>query len=204
MLKELLTGVQLVWRTLTDPKHKREYDRRIDMGRAPLVESRLQKAAGEAPKMPKRAEKKPEPVQQADEPIDRARVLISQGKFKAAASLLESARRANPSDPAVLAELGWASWKARKWGSEADDTAEEYLRLALTFEPQNTRAMEFLARIAIEKGEKDKAQQILKRIIKLTSDSEWARTALLSLQKGHRTETVSRKRGFWRDKGSKS
>ena len=118
-------------------------------------------------------------------------------------SALESARRANPSDPQVLAELGWATWKARKWGSEEDKAAEEYLRLALTFDPKNTRAMEFLARIAIEKGEKDKAQQILKRILKLTKDSEWARTALLSLQKGHRSETVSRKRGFWRDKGGK-
>ncbi|MEC7242366.1 MAG: tetratricopeptide repeat protein [Myxococcota bacterium] len=204
LLKELLGGVQLVWRTLTDPKHKREYDRRLDMGRAPLVESRSTRSPGEVPPIPKRAEKKPEPVEAPEsEPLEQAKSLIAQGKFKAAASVLESARMANPSDPAVLAELGWASWKGRKWGAEEDETAEEYLRLALTFEPQNTRAMEFLARIAIEKGQKDKAQQILKRIIKITSDSEWARTALLSLQKGHRTETVSRKRGFWRDKGSK-
>ena len=210
LLKDLLAGVQLVWRTLTDPKHKKEYDRRLEMGRPPRVEARAtrKRPEVEAPRKAKPPEPKPAPspasAPKGGGQIEEAKVLISQGKFKAAVSLLESARRANPSDPQVLAELGWATWKARKWGSEEDEAAEEYLRLALTFEPQNTRAMEFLARIAIEKGEKDKAQQILKRILKLTKDSEWARTALLSLQKGHRSETVSRKRGFWRDKGGKS
>ena len=66
------------------------------------------------------------------------------------------------------------------------------------------RALEFLARISIDKGESDKAQQILKRILKITPDSGWARSALLSQQKGQRSETVTRKRGFWRGKGDNS
>jgi hypothetical protein len=63
--------------------------------------------------------------------------------------------------------------------------------------------LEFLARISIDKGESEKAQKILKRILKITPGSEWARAALLSQQKGQRSETVTR-RGFWRGKGDKS
>ena len=203
-LKDLLAGVQLVWRTLTDPKHKREYDRRLDVGRAPKVEARVARTPAGTPSKVK-AEPKPAPqaAKTSANPLSRGQSLIASGKFKEAVAVLEEARMSNPSEPSILAELGWASWKARKWGEE-EEGAEEFLRLALTFEPQNTRAMEFLARIAIEKGEKDKAKKILKRIMQLTKDSEWARTALLSLQKGQRSETVSRKRGFWRDKGDKS
>lgn len=207
-IKDLLAGVQLVWRTLTDPKHKREYDRRLDMGRAPKVEIRVSRGST---KLPPKASKKQEketakPKATSAEPVGplaKGVELSNQGKFAEAAKILEEARLENPSDPAVLAELGWARWKARTWGEE-DDAPEEFLRLALTFEPQNVRALEFLARISIDKGESDKAQQILKRILKITPDSGWARSALLSQQKGQRSETVTRKRGFWRGKGDNS
>ena len=207
-IKDLLAGVQLVWRTLTDPKHKREYDRRLDMGRAPRVEIRVSRGSAKLPPKSKPtakqevAEPKPAAVQPVG-PLAKGVELSNQGKFAEAAKILEEARLENPSDPAVLAELGWARWKARTWGEE-DDAPEEFLRLALTFEPKNVRALEFLARISIDKGESDKAQQILKRILKITPDSGWARSALLSQQKGQRSETVTRKRGFWRGKGDNS
>jgi tetratricopeptide (TPR) repeat protein len=207
LLKDLLAGVQLVWRTLTDPKHKREYDRRLDMGRAPKVEIRGSRGGAKLPpktskisSAARKSEQKPSAVPQG--PVAKGRELINKGQFKDAAKILESARVENPSDPSILADLGWARWKARIWGQE-EDAPEEFLRLALTFEPQNTRALEFMARISMEKGEKEKAQKILKRLLKITPNSDWARSALLSLQKGQRSETVTRKRGFWRDKGDK-
>ena len=207
ILKDLLAGVQLVWRTLTDPKHKREYDRRLDMGRAPKVEIRVSRGSAKLPpKTSKMSSSKrkaePNPPVGSQGPGEKGRELINKGQFKEAANILEAARVENPSDPSILADLGWARWKARIWGQE-EDAPEEFLRLALTFEPQNVRALEFMARIAIDKGEKEKAQKILKRILKITPSSDWARSALLSLQKGQRSETVTRKRGFWRDKGDK-
>jgi tetratricopeptide (TPR) repeat protein len=208
-LKDLLAGVQLAWRTLTDPKAKREYDRRLEMGRAPKVEIKVSRGAVKLP------QKAPEPaagkklsparaISQSSEESNAAkgRTLLNRNEFAAAVKVLEIARIDSPSDPKVLADLGWARWKARQWGKDEDEP-EEFLRLALTFEPQNPRALEFLARINIDKGESEKAQKILKRILKLTPGSDWARSALLSQQKGQRSETVTR-RGFWRGKGDKS
>jgi tetratricopeptide (TPR) repeat protein len=208
-LKDLLAGVQLAWRTLTDPKHKREYDRRLDMGRAPKVEIKVSRGAVKLPQKAseRSAEKKTGPAKEAS-PITeesnavKGHALLNRNEFTAAVKVLEAARVESPSDPKVLADLGWARWKAREWGKNEDEP-EEFLRLALTFEPQNVRALEFLARINIDKGETEKAQKILKRILKLTPGSDWARSALLSQQKGHRSETVTR-RGFWRGKGDKS
>jgi len=204
-LKDLLAGVQLSWRTLTDPKHKREYDRRLEMGRAPIVEVRVSRAGAKLPPKAKKpnpkAEEREEVSNEEQTNADMGRALLNSNKFSEAAAMLEEARLENPSDPTVLADLGWARWKARQWGTD-DSAPEEFLRLALTFEPQNTRALEFLARISIEKGETDKAQKILKRILKISPGSEWARSALLSQQKGQRSETVTR-RGFWRGKGDK-
>jgi Flp pilus assembly protein TadD len=204
-LKDLLAGVQLAWRTLTDPKHKREYDRRLDMGRAPKVEIRVSRGPTRLPpkaKMPSASSEAETAGQGEETNAERGRVLLNNNQFAEAAKVLEEARLEKPSDPGVLADLGWARWKARQWGKD-EDVPEEFLRLALTFEPQNTRALEFLARISIDKGESEKAQKILKRILKITPGSEWARAALLSQQKGQRSETVTR-RGFWRGKGDKS
>ena len=210
MLKDLLGGVQLAWRTLTDPKHKREYDRRLEMGRAPKVELRASRAPVKLP--PKtgagKAKKESAPSAKAEPQVEeesnavKGRNLLNRNQFAAAAKVLEEARIESPSDPQVLSNLGWARWKARQWGKD-DDEPQEFLRLALTFEPQNVRALEFLARINIEKGESEKAQKVLKRILKISPGSEWARSALLSQQKGQRSETVTR-RGFWRGKGDKS
>lgn len=208
-IKDLLAGVQLAWRTLTDPKHKREYDRRLDMGRAPIVEIRVSRGAV---KLPPKASLRPSgrrqdpanSVTQSTEETNalKGRDLLNRNEFTSAVEVLEAARLEAPSDPTVLADLGWARWKARQWGKDENEP-EEFLRLALTFEPKNGRALEFLARINIDKGESEKAQKILKRILKLTPGSDWARSALLSQQKGQRSETVTR-RGFWRGKGGKS
>jgi tetratricopeptide (TPR) repeat protein len=208
-IKDLLAGVQLAWRTLTDPKHKREYDRRLDMGRAPIVEIRVSRGPANLPQKasagPSGKKQSPtKPTEQSTEETNAAkgRNLLNRNEFASAVKVLESARVDSPSDPAVLADLGWARWKARQWGKNEDEP-EEFLRLALTFEPKNGRALEFLARINIDKGETEKAQKILQRILKITPGSDWARSALLSQQKGQRSETVTR-RGFWRGKGGKS
>ena len=79
------------------PQAQKEYDRRLEMGRPPRVEARAtrKRPEVEAPRKAKPPEPKPAPSPaspQGRRQIEEAKVLISQGKFKAAVSLLESAR----------------------------------------------------------------------------------------------------------------
>ena len=53
----------------------------------------------------------------------------------------------------------------------------------------------------MEKGEKEKAQKIFKRLLKI--EFGLGTECGIVIQKGQRSETVTRKRGFWRDKGDK-
>ena len=105
-------------------------------------------------------------------------MFISNGDFDAAYALLTKVRRALPSCPNTLAALGWSAWRTGNLGTNAYDGPEDYLLLALTFDAQHAQALEYYARIAIEKGEKENARNRLLQLLKASPDSSWAQEAL--------------------------
>ena len=77
-----------------------------------------------------------------------------------------------------MAALGWSAWRTGNLGTNAYDGPEDYLLLALTFDAEHPRALEFYARIAIEKGEKENARNRLLQLLKASPDAPWAQAAL--------------------------
>ena len=96
--------------------------------------------------------------------------------FDHAVTFLKDLRLSQPSDPNVLASLGWAVWKS---SGEANRTqAEEFLRLAASFAPQHVQAREYMARIALDAGDHEPARQRLEHLLAVKPDASWARAAL--------------------------
>ena len=178
-VEELLAGVQLVWRTLTDDQHREEYDKRHAQGRAPKVGDL--RGANSAPKPASGTKVAPTPGPTLAPAHEKARSLMGQGKHKEALSVLKELRVDNPSDPDIMADLGWATWKIQ--GGKNGD-AEEFLRLAITFDDRHLLGLEYLARVLVEKGDTDTARVLVQRLSKLDPESVWAKKALRNLSGG--------------------
>lgn len=173
----MLNGVQLVWRTLTDSTHRAEYDKRLSQGRAPTVDDLRAKRPSRDKPAPRPAKAQPEP----ESDLGRARALIARGRWSQALQMLKQARLEDPSSPDVMAALGWTTWNLR--GDKGGD-AEEFLKLALTFDPRHASGLEWLARIKVEKNELESAKRLLQQLIKVGDDPRWAQTALRNLSRG--------------------
>ena len=106
---------------------------------------------------------------------------MGQGKHKEALGVLKELRVDNPSDPDIMADLGWATWKIQ--GGKNGD-AEEFLRLAITFDDRHLLGLEYLARVLVEKGDTDTARVLVQRLSKLDPESVWAKKALRNLSGG--------------------
>jgi tetratricopeptide (TPR) repeat protein len=186
-VKDLIAGASMAWRTLSDEKARTQYDKRKASGRAPTVRGALPTTVADrdmgAPlEVPDEPEAKAVDTGQA-QAIDtsRARELIDQGQFTAAIPLLQRARMENPSSADTLADLGWAIFKTLGGGHpDDDDSPDDFVRLALTFEPRNERALEYWARMAIETGDVDEARRRLKGLVKMQPDAGWAQLLLES------------------------
>lgn len=98
--------------------------------------------------------------------------------FDGAYSQLVSIRKERPSCPDTLAALGWCAWKTGNLGSNAYDGPEDYLLLALTFDAEHPKALEYYARIAIDQGQTETARNRLLQVLKVTPTSSWAKEAL--------------------------
>jgi cytochrome c-type biogenesis protein CcmH/NrfG len=116
-----------------------------------------------------------------DEQHSKARQLMDKGDFKSALSLLKKARVDDPSSPDIMADLGWATWNIQ--GAKNGD-AEEFLRLALTFDSNHLAGLEYLAKVLVEQSELETATILLQRLVKLNPKSQWARKALANIDKG--------------------
>ena len=68
-------------------------------------------------------------------------------------------------------------------GRENGD-AEEFLRLALTFDNNHLYGLEYLAKVLVEQNDLDTARVLLQRLVKLSPDSAWAKKALANLGTG--------------------
>jgi len=181
--RELSTGVQLVYRTLADPKRRAEYDRRLAAGQAPVlrpIQGATHLSTPAAPR-PQRPEAAVGPSEGADGGpptlMERVDHFVEAGQWKTAAGLLKEARLVNPSDPDVLAQLGWVTWQMDK----DREAAEEFLQLAVAFDRNHLDAVIYLGKVALEAGDDDEAIRWLNRVMELDRSQRWARRALRKL-----------------------
>ncbi len=100
------------------------------------------------------------------------------GEWKLAAGLLQEARLVDPSDPDVLAELGWVTWQLDK----DHESAEEFLKLAVAFDADHFAAICYLGKLSIEAGDEEGAAKWLPRVMELDRSQRWARRALRKLE----------------------
>ena len=127
--------------------------------------------------------------------LKRAEDLMGIGAYGGALSFLEDARFADPNNADILAALGWAHFKAS--GGEEFTEAEDYVGLALTFAPEHPRALEYRARLHLEKGEADQARGIVARLIAIEPKNRWAKAQLRQL--GEKSGGKGKRGfGFWR------
>jgi len=188
MAHELIGRAGEVQATLSDPRRRRDYD--VQRGAAPRTSAGGDE--GGAPASP------------ADAAVEEARRRMEAKDFPGALRLLMQARIDAPSHPGVLAELGWASWRCR--GADGGDDALDYVKLALTFDGRSERALEHLARIALDREDAPLARTALVRLTRLQPQERWPRAALKRLD-AELAESGGVRSGeggsrFWRDGGS--
>lgn len=130
--------------------------------------------------------------------LGRAEELMGIGAFGAALSFLEDARFADPNNADILAALGWAHFKAS--GGEEFTEAEDYIGLALTFSPSHPRALEYRARLHLEKGEIQEARDLVTRLLAVEPKNRWGKAQQRQL--GDKSSGKSKRGfGFWRGRG---
>ena len=89
--------------------------------------------------------------------LTRALKSIADEDFDQAYRLLTEVRKEKPSCPETLAALGWSAWRTGNLGTNAYDGPEDFLLLALTFDANHPKALEY-ALHRIEKGETENAR----------------------------------------------
>ena len=211
---DLVQAALTVWRTLSDRERRQEYDKRLAEGRAPALQSVVSVGITERA-MSQPGSPVPQPLtspgasrpgasvprsarKQVGKQV-RAQRMVDRGEFNMALPLLQQLRLENPSDPDVMADLGWSTWRIKGHKSD-DDSAEEYLRLALTFDPHNARALEFLARIAKERGKDADARKYVERLLAVDPESRWGQAAMKSFAAGDGGQAKGGRR-FWKRGG---
>ncbi len=201
LAKELATGAQLVYRTLADPKRRAEYDRRAAAGQAPLLRpikgaTGLSSPASRVPQRPEPETARIDASGDAPTMLERIQHFIDGKEWKLAASLLEEARLVNPSDPDVLAHLGWVTWILER----DQEAAEEFLQLAVAFDRNHLNAISYLGKLALEVGDEDRAHKWLTRVMELDRTQRWARRALRKLP-AREADQGQKGLRFWGRKG---
>ena len=136
------------------------------------------------PPSPQRQEPSKEKTGKPSDPeaiLNQALRAIADEDFDTAYLLLSNVRKDRPSCPHTLAGLGWTAWRTQNLGTNAYDGPEDFLLLALTFDAAHPKALEYFARIALEKGEKETARNRLLQVLGVTPDAPWAKQALEGL-----------------------
>jgi tetratricopeptide (TPR) repeat protein len=173
-VQDLLMGIKLVHSTLTDPIKRAEYDSQLETSIAPMVEN-PRAAFTKKKRIEKEKAKKKGKNIQANDPILS---LFSRNEYEKALPLLQKSRQQNPSDPDILARLGWAIWRVK----HDFKGAEDYLKLALTFDGKHLLAVEWYAHMLVQKKEKEQALKLVLHLLKLSPNHSWAQSVLPSLQ----------------------
>lgn len=182
--RDLLADTHLVWRTLGDDQRRAEYDRRMARGTAPVLQAvRAPSRPLTQPGLPSVPPDGAAPERRAPlAPFLQAKKLMEQGEYLSAWPLLQRTRLEQPANADVLAEIGWCAFQLRGRGLDDGDTPEEYLQLAVTFAPQHGRALEYLCRVALTRGDQSLARKRLRSFLLVEPESHWARNALADLR----------------------
>ena len=181
-LDDLIAGTSMVLQHLLDPASREEYNKRKAMGRAPTVE--ITKIQSSVPTPP--PSRKEEPIKELPHVQ-----LIKDRRFKEAYPLLKKLREENSSDPEILSSLGWTIWNIKKSKKEA----EEYIRLAITFNNRHTPSYQYLSEIYMEVKEYDMAKKFLTVLVKLQPKNQKAKD---DLAKASAIETEKPQKGWFR------
>jgi hypothetical protein len=183
----LLGAAKKAHDTLSKKKSRKDYDAKLASG---LTSALIAIEDGEA---------KPNsvalPTDDLGHQLGSARQLIEKGELEVAVTVLSQLRVTHPSNPDVLAELGWATWS---YQGEDDESGEEFLQLALTFSPEHVPALEKLGRIAQARGDGAQLADLVGQVQKLDRDNVWAREAAANAAGSGKG---AKKRGFWRRGG---
>jgi hypothetical protein len=178
-VKELLHAAQLVWQTLADANSRKEYDQRLLAGTAPRLDSQLEmlmaasRAKGDQQELQTRGNSK---SQAPGGPMhSEARDCMRRGDYENALGKLREARGVAGSSASVLADLGWCTWKVHRAmiPDGQQEGAEDLLLLAQTFDPSHGKTMEYLCRMAREKGDSASMVLWLQRLLKEHPRSRW-------------------------------
>ncbi len=191
-VKELLHAAKLVWQTLADGNRRKEYDQRLAAGTAPRLDSQLEmlmataRARGDQAELNSRKEQASKSSAPGGPAHAAGRELMKKGNYKAALADLRDARSTKGSSAAVLADLGWCTWKVHrgKIPPDQEEGAEDLLLLAQTFDPSHGKTMEYLCRMAMDKGDTVRTVLWLQRLLKAHPRSRWA----LEMQEKLRSE----------------
>ena len=160
-LEELQKGTALVLTHLLDPEKREEYNQRKKSGRTLLVD------------IPTIHENSPKesPSKTKDNQYEQ---LIAEGKFQEAYPILKALREEDSSNPDVLCDLGWTLWNLKQSSKEA----EEYIRLALTFNNRHIRSYTYLSEIYLTTNNHEMARKFLTVLVKLQPQNQKAKMDL--------------------------
>ena len=126
---------------------------------------------------------------------------MGRSDHQTAAGLLEGLRARMPSDPGVLAELGWCRFAMSPRNPRAIDKALEWVDLAQAFQPDGLGGLEIKARILCSTDRTDEAMVALKRLQRQAPDDRWAREEML--RRGEKVAVPDKGRGLRRLWGRK-
>lgn len=181
-VKELLYAAQLVWQTLADANSRKEYDQRLLAGTAPRLDSQLEmlmaanRAQGDRQELKERLDSDKGKSEAPGGPAHTAaRDLMRRGNYEDAVGELREARKGAGSSASVLADLGWCTWKVHKAliPEGQQESAEDLLLLAQTFDSSHGKTMEYLCRMAREKGDSVGTVLWTQRLLKAHPRSRW-------------------------------
>ncbi len=109
----------------------------------------------------------------ATAPMGRGAQLMSESRYAEAIPHLEREARSNPGSPAVLLNLGWSYWHARRI-NEAWHVASTLLKL----DPGNRTFLIFMANTNIEMGRFAEAARLMRRALRAAPDDRDASMVL--------------------------
>jgi tetratricopeptide (TPR) repeat protein len=158
--KEVFSAITQAYEVLRDPVRRAQY---------------VDSLAGEPETAPGLAA--------AEEEFRKGERFLDQEKWANAQACFVQALRLNPKEPEYYLQLGWVMYQNyRNAGNEAAVTRSvNFLRQALSMNPQDDRACYYLGRIYQDKSQDQVARQLFLRALKHNPQNEMAKHALASL-----------------------
>ena len=171
----------------------------MSLGKAPVVRTEtateLNQILGDLPGAPVGSDSVEERDESFPNLLKQGQAYLEGNHFQAAWQVLEKARQEDPSCPDTLAALGWAAYHV-KHQARLEEDPEDFLRLALTFDPNHVEALEYHARISLKKGELERAESLLSHLTKLKPKATWAQRELSQIRSAQSRDKSTRR--FWR------